>query len=197
VARAGMPSRRSDRGAPRARRSARGSGLESPRDPREGDARGAHDAVRPQGPVLGTGRVMTRASVARRGSWIGAIGALVVLTVGAGLESGCSGGREARLQEVLRRSRAAPETISSIEKPFLLDPEPDVRALAVWAIGDARAPHAVEVLSPLAKDPAPVVRLAVVRALCPISPTSAPEAVLALVQDSDGETRRAAVRCVA
>src|SRR5262249_44171615 len=81
--------------------------------------------------------------------------------------------------------------------PFLLDPEPDVRALAVWAIGDARAPDAVEVLSPLAKDPAPVVRLAVVRALCPISPTSAPEAVLALVQDSDGETRRAAVRCVA
>jgi len=127
------------------------------------------------------------------------VGAVALLALGTllGGASGCSGGREARLQEVLRRSRAAPETISSLEKPFLQDPDPDVRALAVWAIGDAHAPDALEVLSPLAKDPAAVVRLTVVRALCPAGDTPAPEPVVALAQDPDTETRRDAVRCLA
>jgi HEAT repeat protein len=124
-------------------------------------------------------------------------GAVVALGALAVVLSGCAGGREARLQEVLRRSRAAPETISGLEKPFLEDSDPDVRALAVWAIGEARAPDALEVLSPLAKDPDAVVRLSVVRALCPVDARLAPEAVVALAQDPDSETRRAAVRCLA
>lgn len=109
----------------------------------------------------------------------------------------CSGGRESRLQEVLRRSRTAPEAISGLEKPFLEDPDPDVRALAVWAIGDARAPDAIEVLTPLAKDKDATVRMAVVRALCPASTRTATDAVVALAKDPDTETRRASVRCIA
>lgn len=141
---------------------------------------------------------MSARAVARhRGHGSAVLPALLVVGFSLAFVPGCSGGREARLQEVLRRSRAAPETISSLEKPFLEDPEPDVRALAVWAIGEAHAPDALEVLSPLAKDTEAVVRLSVVRALCPTSPTTTPEAVLALVKDPDTETRRAAVRCVA
>jgi hypothetical protein len=124
--------------------------------------------------------------------------ALPVVMVMALLAIACTtSNREERLQEVLRRSRAAPDRIVELETPFLEDADPDVRALAIWAIGDAAAPDAATAVSFLVTDPAPVVRLAVVNALCSVPAREALDAVASLTSDSDVATRRAALRCLA
>jgi hypothetical protein len=119
------------------------------------------------------------------------LGALV-LFAGA-----CEPTRQAKLEEVLRRSRLGPGSTLELEVPFLSDGDPDVRALAVWAIGEARAPGALAALSPLAADPDPRVRVAVVKALCLLPEPGALDSVVALASDPEPPTRRASVRCLA
>lgn len=79
---------------------------------------------------------------------------------------GCGRGREARLQDVLDRARGSSEHIVDLESPYMKDSDPDVRALAVWAMGDSKNPDAVGAVAALAGDHEPSVRLAVARALC-------------------------------
>ena len=111
-------------------------------------------------------RVRTRSAGARPFPAPGRalLAGVVILAAGT-----CSKGRETRLLEVLNRSRAAPERIVELESPYLEDSDLDVRALAVWAIGDSGAPGAAAAIAPLADDKEDAVRLAVAKALCEVA----------------------------
>jgi HEAT repeat protein len=111
--------------------------------------------------------------------------------------TGCSKGREARIEEVLRRSRAEPDRIVELQSAFLKDDDSDVRALAVWAIGDAGAKDGAAAIAPLASDPSGPVRLAVAKSLCRLGGEETIAPLTTLVSDTDDEARRAAVRCLA
>lgn len=97
---------------------------------------------------------------------------------------------------MLRLAQLSPERTVAMETPFLGDADPDVRALAVWAIGDAGTPEVSEVLAPLVSDSDAVVRLAVVRALCAAGGDTGGAALLILAADPDAATRRAALGCI-
>jgi hypothetical protein len=110
---------------------------------------------------------------------------------------GCKPGRESRLAEVLRRARAAPERVADLEAPYLSDTDRDVRALAVWAIGEAASGEATPKLVPLVGDADEAVRRSVAIALCRTGGEGAIESLTRLSSDADPEVRREAVRCFA
>ncbi len=149
-------------------------------------ARGEEDEARRAG-----GRKSRRGGAPSRPALCAILGGLLLLF------TACEQTRQAKLEEVLRRSRLAPDRTLELEAPFLSDGDPDVRALAVWAIGDSQAPGALAAISPLATDPDPRVRVAVVKALCAIPEAGALDPVVALASDPEPPTRRASVRCLA
>lgn len=122
-------------------------------------------------------------------------GAVLTGMLVAGLA--CSPGRDARIDEVMRRSRSAPERIVELESPYLLDRDQDVRALAAWAIGEAASPGAAASLAPLVDDPDADVRRAVTIALCKTGGEGAAEGLVRLASDQEAAVRRAAIRCFA
>ena len=120
---------------------------------------------------------------------------LIAPVVTALVAGACAPSRDARIEEVLRRSRAAPEKIVALESPYLADPDRDVRAISAWAIGYAAGPGAASSLAPLVRDPEPAVRRAAVIALCRAGGTESTEPLAALIGDGDVAVRRALARC--
>ena len=65
---------------------------------------------------------------------------------------------------------------------LLRSPEPDVRASAVWALGEIEDTRATEPLIPMLKDPSPVVQVTAAEALGQIEDKRAVQALLPLLK---------------
>jgi HEAT repeat protein len=133
----------------------------------------------------------------RMSAFVGRLGASLLALMALFTLLSCAPSQEARIDEVLRRARLAPETIVPLTAPYLTDPDPDVRALAVWAIGQRGIPGAASALAPLVADPDEQVRVSTAAALCRVEEADAATPLIALAGDSAPAVRRLAVECLA
>lgn len=131
-----------------------------------------------------------------KGSRLFRAGLLVILAAPT-VFTGCGSSSENRIGRIYELKRTPSEGSLGTIRSYLVDADRDVRATALFALTNARAPGAAEVALAGLKDPDPFVRATAVRCLSELEvPATVPFLIQRLSDDASWQVRQRAAEAL-